>query len=115
MRCSAFLRMAPLIYFSHFSESRPMRHTEGLSEVYIETMGSNIVANATTTTPSSISTPDKDTTGAACKPFIMPAVPEECLQKTGELVCHGFSLYCRFPTDWGVGYDPIGECWTCKS
>ncbi|KAI1097984.1 hypothetical protein F4804DRAFT_346707 [Jackrogersella minutella] len=111
-----YRQILAILALSGVSTARPMKHYEGLAETYIQVLGSNIVSNDTSTAlpPPTKSTTDADTASSACKPFVMPAVPQECLQKSGELVCHGLSLYCRFPTDWGVGYDPVGECWTCK-
>ncbi|KAI0883099.1 uncharacterized protein GGS22DRAFT_190406 [Annulohypoxylon maeteangense] len=111
-----YLGILTILALSCIVGARPMKHYEGLAETYIQVLGSNIVANNTVATPH---TPVTSSTGAdmsdsTCKPFEMPAVPQECLQKSGELACIGYSLYCRFPTDWGVGYDPVGECWTCK-
>ncbi|KAI0110544.1 hypothetical protein F4776DRAFT_642290 [Hypoxylon sp. NC0597] len=106
-----------LIALSYIAASRPLGHYEGLAETYIEAFGSNVVANDTTTAPPPPTKPstDADKTDPSCKRFIMPPVPQDCLQKSGEIACIGLSLYCRFPTDWGVGYDPIGECWSgCK-
>ncbi|KAI1086007.1 hypothetical protein F5B19DRAFT_480734 [Rostrohypoxylon terebratum] len=110
------LRIWAIAALSWIVIARPMKRYEGLAETYIQVLGSNIVANNTDSmAPSPPTSPTKaDNVDSECKPFKMPAVPQECLQKSGELVCHGYSLYCRFPTDWGVGYDPVGECWTCK-
>ncbi|KAI1646756.1 uncharacterized protein F4817DRAFT_339320 [Daldinia loculata] len=93
-----------------------MKHYEGLAETYIQAFGSNMIANDTDSVaqPSSVtSTSNASQTKSACKPFKTPAAPPHCLMMAGELVCHGQSLYCRYPTDWGVGYDSVGECWTC--
>ncbi|KAI1206869.1 uncharacterized protein F4807DRAFT_217167 [Annulohypoxylon truncatum] len=116
MFAAMYLRILAILALSCVIAARPLKHYEGLAETYIQVLGSNIVANNTVATPaSSITSPtDVDKISSECKPFKMPAVPQKCLQKSGELVCHGYSLYCRFLTDWGVGYDPIGECWTCK-
>ncbi|KAI0835192.1 hypothetical protein F5Y06DRAFT_276946 [Hypoxylon sp. FL0890] len=112
MRATTYLSVLALLCIV---TSRPLGHYEGLAETYIEAFGSNVVANHTTTTPPTTSSADTDRTDSSCKRFIMPPTPQECLQKSGEVACIGFSLYCRFPTDWGVGYDPIGECWSgCK-
>ncbi|KAI2608114.1 uncharacterized protein GGS25DRAFT_521281 [Hypoxylon fragiforme] len=113
MRPTISLPIATLTILPHLTTSAPLNHHHyGLSETYIQAFGSNIVANDTATTPSSPSA----TTGSDpdCKPFVMPRVPAECVMKQGDLACHGYSLYCRYPTDWGVGYEQVGECWTCK-
>ncbi|KAI1135588.1 hypothetical protein F5Y05DRAFT_393891 [Hypoxylon sp. FL0543] len=103
-----------LIALSNYAAAAPMGHYEGLAETYIEALGSNMVANNTTPPPTKPSS-DTEKPDSSCRRFIMPPTPQECLQKSGEIACIGLSLYCRFPTDWGVGYDPIGECWPgCK-
>ncbi|KAI0376521.1 hypothetical protein F5Y04DRAFT_266220 [Hypomontagnella monticulosa] len=116
MLVTTYLQIAIVLAFSHIAFGRPMQHYEGLAETYMQVFGSNVVANDTAAIPHSpVASPTStDKESSACKPFVMPRVPAECIQKSGELVCHGYSLYCRFPTDWGVGYDPVGECWTCK-
>ncbi|KAI8963099.1 hypothetical protein F5Y11DRAFT_320359 [Daldinia sp. FL1419] len=116
MRATTCIQVLAALAVSRFSEARPMQHYEGLAETYIQALGSNMVANDTAAAPPSpaTSTTTAEDTNSACKPFKMPAVPPHCLMISGELVCHGYSLYCRYPTDWGVGYDQVGECWTCK-
>ncbi|KAI0844609.1 hypothetical protein F5Y00DRAFT_197066 [Daldinia vernicosa] len=114
MHATTYLGFVAILAISRFADARPMKHYEGLAETYIQAFGSNMIANDTDSVaqPSSV-TPTSTQTESACKPFKMPAVPPHCLMMGGELACHGQSLYCRYPTDWGVGYDPVGECWTC--
>ncbi|OTA99081.1 hypothetical protein M426DRAFT_16817 [Hypoxylon sp. CI-4A] len=116
MRLSTLLGWAVAVALSQITEARPMGHYDGLSEMYLPSFGSNIIANDTAAVPSSstASATDPSKTEPTCQPFRMPPVPMECRQKSGELVCHDYSLYCRYPADWGVAYDPMGECWTCK-
>ncbi|KAI4862364.1 hypothetical protein F4820DRAFT_430671 [Hypoxylon rubiginosum] len=114
MRTTTYI--SAIFALSGLSVALPTSHNQGLAKFYLPTFGSNIVANDTAeAAPAPVkSTTDTNNGETECKPFIMPRAPAECVQKSGELVCHGYSLYCRFPTDWGVGYDPLGECWTCK-
>ncbi|KAI1391662.1 uncharacterized protein F4822DRAFT_192519 [Hypoxylon trugodes] len=116
MQSKAFIRIAAILAVAYLSDARPLGHYEGLAEIYMPVFGSNVIANdtATASSPPATSTANTDKTEPACKPFVMPPVPEECRRKSGELACHGYSLYCRFPADYGVAYEPVGECWTCK-
>ncbi|KAI1762458.1 hypothetical protein GGR53DRAFT_501532 [Hypoxylon sp. FL1150] len=117
MRTATCLSVSAILALSGLSVAAPTSHNQGLMKFYVPVFGNNIVENATAEAlPPPPAQPNTDSSNAdkECKPFIMPRVPAECVQKEGELVCHGYSLYCRFPTDWGVGYDPLGECWTCK-
>ncbi|KAI1469883.1 uncharacterized protein F4812DRAFT_420717, partial [Daldinia caldariorum] len=115
MRTISYMRVFSLIALSRFAGTRPLNHYEGLSETYIQVLGSNMVANDTAAAVPSPATSSSTSEGtdSSCKPFKMPATPPHCLMMSGELVCHGYSLYCRYPTDWGVGYESVGECWTC--
>ncbi|KAI2613399.1 hypothetical protein GGR54DRAFT_327174 [Hypoxylon sp. NC1633] len=117
MRTTTYPHIAGLLACLHVVNSAPTGHDYNLAQIYIQALGSNVVANDTAIEPPAAPaspTADADKTDSGCKPFEMPRTPAECVIKSGELVCHGYSLYCRFPTDFGVGYDPIGECWTCK-
>ncbi|KAI1773047.1 hypothetical protein F4818DRAFT_424692 [Hypoxylon cercidicola] len=116
MRSTTYI--STILALSGLSVAAPTSHNQGLAKFYLPVFGNNIVANDTAEAApapaKSNMDADANKADTECKPFIMPRVPAECVQKSGELVCHGYSLYCRFPTDWGVGYDPLGECWTCK-
>ncbi|KAI1372775.1 hypothetical protein F4677DRAFT_431483 [Hypoxylon crocopeplum] len=116
MRTAAYLHLLAFLACSHFAIAVPTGRDYNLAQIYIQALGSNMVANDTETAPPppATSTTDTDKVESECKPFEMPRVPAECVMKSGELVCIGYSLYCRFPTDFGVGYDPVGECWSCK-
>ncbi|KAI1481777.1 hypothetical protein F4774DRAFT_373693 [Daldinia eschscholtzii] len=116
MRAISYVQILAILAFSRFASARPMGHYEGLAETYIQALGSNMVANDTAVDMPSPATSAStvESTDSSCKPFKMPATPPHCLMMSGELVCHGYSLYCRYPTDWGVGYESVGECWTCK-
>lgn len=61
---------------------------------------------ASTTGPTTISS------SSSCTPFVTPSNPPECVSKYGQLKCYD-TLYCEYPASWGVGYDPITDCWTC--
>ncbi|KAL7625847.1 hypothetical protein AAE478_005070 [Parahypoxylon ruwenzoriense] len=112
MGATACLQVGAILVLSRFTDARPTGQYE-LGFMDIPSLrGLGITANTTTETHPPHTRPTTDASSSSCKPFIMPELPEECHQKSGHLACHGYSLYCKYPTDWGFAYDPIGECWT---
>ncbi|KAI1078700.1 hypothetical protein F5B20DRAFT_546975 [Whalleya microplaca] len=103
MRHITYFHLLTISTFSSLAEALPKKYN-GLAQIYYEHYLSLLVANTTV--------PDLPES-SRCTPFEMPEIPDECVAKLGTLVCDG-QLLCKYPTEGGLGYDVVGECWTCE-
>ncbi|KAI1340796.1 hypothetical protein F5Y15DRAFT_32910 [Xylariaceae sp. FL0016] len=88
------------------------RMRDSLNHYSLLTANATGIATPTDSPTPTLTSATATATETACTPFVTPATPTDCAAKEGSLVCFE-QLYCEYPTGWGVGYDPVGPCWSC--